>query len=247
MDSIATKSASRPTLLVVEDDAGVRNLIATTLEAHGYRHVCAGTGRAAIAAATSQAPDIVLLDLGLPDMDGVEVVRSVRSWSQMPIIVVSARTEDADKIRALDAGADDYLTKPFDLDELQARIEVQRRHRAERANTGTGASATDAGGYQRLLAFRRWELDPDGRVFRVDGEEVALTRTEFNILELLMARPQKVFTKQELFELAWGEPYSVEDSTVNVHVSNLRRKLKPTGTDGYLQTVWGMGYKLHNA
>ncbi len=91
------------------------------------------------------------------------------------------------------------------------------------------------------------KLDPDGRVFRVDGEEVALTRTEFNILELLMARPQKVFTKQELFELAWGEPYSVEDSTVNVHVSNLRRKLKPTDTDGYLQTVWGMGYKLHNA
>lgn len=94
---------------------------------------------------------------------------------------------------------------------------------------------------------RCWELDPDGRVFCVDGEEVALTRTEFNILELLMGRPQKVFTKQELFELAWGEPYSVEDSTVNVHVSNLRRKLKPTGTDGYLQTVWGMGYKLHNA
>ena len=122
MDSIATKSASRPTLLVVEDDAGVRNLIATTLEAHGYRHVCAGTGRTAIAAATSQAPDIVLLDLGLPDMDGVEVVKSVRSWSQMPVIVVSARTEDADKIRALDAGADDYLTKPFSVGELLARI-----------------------------------------------------------------------------------------------------------------------------
>lgn len=100
---------------------------------------------------------------------------------------------------------------------------------------------------RRVLVFQTWELDPDGRVFCVDGEEVALTRTEFNILELLMGRPQKVFTKQELFELAWGEPYSVEDSTVNVHVSNLRRKLKPTGTDGYLQTVWGMGYKLHNA
>lgn len=96
-------------------------------------------------------------------------------------------------------------------------------------------------GPSRLLTFRRWELDPDGRVFRVDGEEVALTRTEFNILELLMARPQKVFTKQELFELAWGEPYSVEDSTVNVHVSNLRRKLKPTGTDGYLPNRVGHG------
>ena len=115
------------------------------------------------------------------------------------------------------------------------------------AHAGTAACAAKADGPSQLLAFRRWELDPDGRVFCVDGEEVALTRTEFNILELLMARPQKVFTKQELFELAWGEPYSVEDSTVNVHVSNLRRKLKPTGTDGYLQTVWGMGYKLHNA
>ena len=124
---------------------------------------------------------------------------------------------------------------------------MQRRHHAERAHAGTAACAAKADGPSQLLAFRRWELDPDGRVFCVDGEEVALTRTEFNILELLMARPQKVFTKQELFELAWGEPYSVEDSTVNVHVSNLRRKLKPTDTDGYLQTVWGMGYKLHNA
>ena len=239
-------SAVKPLILVVEDDPAVRNLIVAALEAHGLRHMAVETAHAAIAAASSQAPSIVLLDLGLPDMDGVKVVESVRTWSGMPIIVVSARSEDTDKIRALDAGADDYLTKPFDLDELQARIEVQRRHHAERAHAGTAASATDAGGYQRLLAFRRWELDPDGRVFRVNGEEVALTRTEFNILELLMARPQKVFTKQELFELAWGEPYSVEDSTVNVHVSNLRRKLKPTDTDGYLQTVWGMGYKLHN-
>ena len=240
-------SAVKPLILVVEDDPAVRNLIVAALEAHGLRHMAVETAHAAIAAASSQAPSIVLLDLGLPDMDGVKVVESVRAWSGMPIIVVSARSEDADKIRALDAGADDYLTKPFDLDELQARIEVQRRHHAERARAGTAASTAKADGSSQLLAFRRWELDPDGRVFCVDGEEVALTRTEFNILELLMGRPQKVFTKQELFELAWGEPYSVEDSTVNVHVSNLRRKLKPTGTDSYLQTVWGMGYKLHNA
>ncbi len=184
----------------------------------------------------------------LPGVPGEEIVRAIRGTdSALPIIVISARITAADKISLLQAGADDYLTKPFDLDELQARIEVQRRHHAERAHAGTAASTAKADGSSQLLAFRRWELDPDGRVFCVDGKEVALTRTEFNILELLMGRPQKVFTKQELFELAWGEPYSVEDSTVNVHVSNLRRKLKPTGTDGYLQTVWGMGYKLHNA
>ena len=110
---------------------------------------------------------------------------------------------------------------------------------------GTAGPDAVAGAFpERLLHFRAWTLNQDARTLTVGGAEVALTRTEFNILELLMARPQKVFTKQELFELAWGEPYSVEDSTVNVHISNLRRKLKPTGTDGYLQTVWGLGYKL---
>lgn len=234
-------------VLLIEDERTIRGFMQAILTANGYDVLMAGTGAMANTMISSHCPDLIILDLGLPDMDGMTILRSVREWSKIPILVVSARSHERDKVEALDAGADDYLTKPFDLDELQARIEVQRRHRAERANTGTGASATDAGGSPRLLAFRRWELDPDGRVFRVDGEEVALTRTEFNILELLMGRPQKVFTKQELFELAWGEPYSVEDSTVNVHVSNLRRKLKPTGTDNYLQTVWGMGYKLHNA
>lgn len=235
-------------ILIIEDDPSINEVVCAHLERRGYRCRQAFSGTEGLMLLREQRPDVVITDLMLPGVPGEEIVRAIRDAdSALPIIVISARITAADKIALLSAGADDYLTKPFDLDELQARIEVQRRHRAERANTGTGASATDAGGYQRLLAFRRWELDPDGRVFRVDGEEVALTRTEFNILELLMGRPQKVFTKQELFELAWGEPYSVEDSTVNVHVSNLRRKLKPTGTDGYLQTVWGMGYKLHNA
>lgn len=234
-------------VLLIEDERTIRGFMQAILTANGYDVLMAGTGAMANTMISSHCPDLIILDLGLPDMDGMTILRSVREWSKIPILVVSARSHERDKVEALDAGADDYLTKPFDLDELQARIEVQRRHHAERAHAGTAASAAKADGSSQLLAFRRWELDPDGRVFCVDGEEVALTRTEFNILELLMGRPQKVFTKQELFELAWGEPYSVEDSTVNVHVSNLRRKLKPTGTDGYLQTVWGMGYKLHNA
>ena len=233
-------------ILIIEDDPSINEVVCAHLERRGYRCRQAFSGTEGLMLLREQRPDVVITDLMLPGVPGEEIVRAIRGAdSALPIIVISARITAADKISLLQAGADDYLTKPFDLDELQARIEVQRRHHAERAHAGTAASATDAGGYQ--LAFRRWELDPDGRVFRVDGEEVALTRTEFNILELLMARPQKVFTKQELFELAWGEPYSVEDSTVNVHVSNLRRKLKPTDTDGYLQTVWGMGYKLHNA
>ena len=235
-------------ILIIEDDPSINEVVCAHLERRGYRCRQAFSGTEGLILLREQRPDVVITDLMLPGVPGEEIVRAIRGADRaLPIIVISARITAADKISLLQAGADDYLTKPFDLDELQARIEVQRRHHAERAHAGTAASATDAGGYQRLLAFRRWELDPDGRVFRVDGEEVALTRTEFNILELLMARPQKVFTKQELFELAWGEPYSVEDSTVNVHVSNLRRKLKPTDTDGYLQTVWGMGYKLHKA
>lgn len=234
-------------VLLIEDERTIRGFMQAILTANGYDVLMAGTGAMANTMISSHCPDLIILDLGLPDMDGMTILRSVREWSKIPILVVSARSHERDKVEALDAGADDYLTKPFDLDELQARIEVQRRHHAERAHARTAVGAAKADGSSQLLAFRRWELDPDGRVFCVDGEEVALTRTEFNILELLMGRPQKVFTKQELFELAWGEPYSVEDSTVNVHVSNLRRKLKPTGTDGYLQTVWGMGYKLHNA
>lgn len=235
-------------ILIIEDDPSINEVVCAHLERRSYRCRQAFSGTEGLLLLREQRPDVVITDLMLPGVPGEEIVRAIRGAdSALPIIVISARITAADKISLLQAGADDYLTKPFDLDELQARIEVQRRHHAERAHAGTAASTAKADGSSQLLAFRRWELDPDGRVFRVDGEEVALTRTEFNILELLMGRPQKVFTKQELFELAWGEPYSVEDSTVNVHVSNLRRKLKPTGTDGYLQTVWGMGYKLHNA
>ena len=237
-------------ILLVDDEIDILEFVRYNLQKEGYEVFTAQNGAEALKAAAKYRPHLILLDMMMPVMDGAQTCRAIRQDPQLRdtmVVFLSALGEEGQQLAGFDVGADDYLTKPFDLDELQARIEVQRRHHAERAHAGPAVGAAKADGSSQLLAFRRWELDPDGRVFCVDGKEVALTRTEFNILELLMGRPQKVFTKQELFELAWGEPYSVEDSTVNVHVSNLRRKLKPTGTDGYLQTVWGMGYKLHNA
>ena len=246
-------------ILVIEDDPSINEVVCAHLERQGHRCTAAFSGTEGTLQAAQHPFDLVITDLMLPGAAGEEVVRAIRrADAALPIIVISARITPADKIALLELGADDYLTKPFDLDELSARVAVQRRHHArsaggEGANAGAGpAAGASAAGAEtafpdRLLHFRAWTLNQDARTLAVDGAEVALTRTEFNILELLMARPQKVFTKQELFELAWGEPYSVEDSTVNVHVSNLRRKLKPTGTDGYIQTVWGMGFKLANA
>ncbi|MCI8305734.1 response regulator transcription factor [Adlercreutzia muris] len=239
-------------ILVIEDDPSINEVVTAHLERQGHRCRQAFSGTEGTLLLREQRPDLVITDLMLPGITGEEIVRAIRAADgALPIIVISARITAADKIMLLQEGADDYLTKPFDLDELSARIAVQCRHRTACNRDGVSASddaAADGHGPDSsgaaVLRFRDWVLNGDERTFAVGGIPVALTRTEFNILELLMARPRKVFTKQELFELAWGEPYSVEDSTVNVHVSNLRRKLKPTGTDGYLQTVWGMGFKL---
>lgn len=237
MDSIATKSASRPTLLVVEDDAGVRNLIATTLEAHGYRHVCTDTGRAAIAAATSQAPDIVLLDLGLPDMDGVEVVKSIRSWSQMPIIVVSARTEDADKIRALDAGADDYLTKPFSVGELLARIRTTLRRLSHQAAEGpVPAPAFDNGGLHVDFATGTASLA---------GRELHLTPMEYKLLCLLARNVGKVLTHQFILREVWDTTSKSDLASLRVIMGTLRKKIEEDPAHPrYIQTHVGVGYRM---
>ena len=241
-------------ILVIEDDPSINEVVCAHLARQG--HSCIGAfsgteGMLHLEHGDGAAPfDLVITDLMLPGMTGEDIVGRIRATSAtLPVIVISARITPTDKVMLLSLGADDYLTKPFDLDELTARVNVQMRHREQRAAEPIGedcarapipASAID----RAALRFRDWELNLDSHTFTVAGAPVALTRTEFGILKLLMKHPQKVFTKQELFELAWGEPYSVEDSTVNVHVSNLRRKLKPTDTDGYLQTVWGLGYKL---
>ena len=249
---------NEPRILVVEDDADINTIVATRLAREGYactqaysgseaRLLMSGTAETADDAPAAAFPfDLVICDLMLPGLTGEELTALVRERTAgVPIIVISARTATADKIDLLKLGADDYLTKPFDLDELAARVAVQLRHRGH----GTGAEiacegARDTASTMPPLRFRSWTLDTEARTFSADGAPVDLTRTEFNIVEMLMRHPKRVFSKQELFEGAWGEAYAADDNTVNVHVSNIRAKLKPSGTGDYIKTVWGMGFKL---
>ena len=232
-------------VLVIEDDTAINEVVATRLSRDGHAVTQAFSGseaRLLLGAADEKSGgfDVVVCDLMLPGATGEELVGLIRSrGSETPVVVISARTTAADRVDLLRLGADDYLSKPFDLDELAARVEVQLRHRATPAPGG------------RTLRWRRWELDPEARTLTVapgEGDErggaVSLTRIEFNILEALVRRPNRVFSKSELFELAWGEPFAGDDSTVAVHVSNIRSKLRETGTDDYIKTVWGMGFKL---
>ena len=228
-------------VLIVEDDAHISGIVAEHLGRAGYACTQAFSGTEARlvldgARQRGERFDVVVCDLMLPGLPGEDIVRLIRAAdADTPIVVTSARSAASDKVDLLKLGADDYLAKPFDLDELLARIEVQLRHR--------GRAFAVAGG-DDVLRVGKWALDRAARTLSAGGVEIPLTRTEFNIVELLAAHPKKVYTKQELFELAWGEPFAADDSTVSVHVSNIRAKLKPTGTDGYIQTVWGLGFKL---
>ncbi|WP_417230744.1 response regulator transcription factor [Thermophilibacter sp.] len=224
-------------VLVIEDDAAINDVVTTRLarDGHAVTQAFSGSEARLLLGEKNMAFDLVVCDLMLPGATGEELVGLIRERdAATPVVVISARATAADKIGLLGLGADDYLVKPFDLDELAARVAVQLRHR------GTAVSAS-----AEALRYRRWTLDAAARTLAVDdATEVPLTRIEFNILEALVRRPNKVFSKAELFELAWGEPFAGDDSTVAVHVSNIRAKLRATGTDDYLKTVWGMGFKL---
>ena len=225
---------NKPLILVVEDDGTVRNLIATTLKSNDYRFLTAADGEAAIAAASTRQPDIVLLDLGLPDMDGVEVIRRIRSWSQMPIIVISARSEDGDKIAALDAGADDYLTKPFSVAELLARLRVtQRRLAAQENRTGEAT-------------FRNGSLliDYGAGCAYLDGTPIKLTPTEYKLLCLLAKDVGKVLTHTYLTNKIWGSCWESDMASLRVHMATLRRKLEKDSSVQYIQTHIGIGYRM---
>ena len=225
---------NKPLILVVEDDGTVRNLIATTLKSNEYRYLTATDGGSAITAASNQQPDIVLLDLGLPDIDGVEVIRRIRCWSLMPIIVISARSEDTDKIAALDAGADDYLTKPFSVAELLARLRVTQR-RLTALESKTGESVFHNGSLT---------IDYGAGCAYLDGTALKLTPTEYKLLCLLAKDVGKVLTHTYLTDKIWGSCWESDMASLRVHMATLRKKLERNSDTQYIQTHIGIGYRL---
>ncbi len=226
---------NKPLILVVEDDAPVRNLITTTLKAHEYKFITAQNGNNAIMEASSHNPDIVLLDLGLPDIDGVEVIERIRTWSDMPIIVISARSEDKDKIDALDAGADDYLTKPFSVEELLARLRVTQRRLA--SNRNEGASSVFINGALRINYAA-------GCAY-LGEDELHLTPIEYKILCLLAANVGKVLTHTFITQKIWGAAWENNVASLRVFMATLRKKIEVApDSPQYIQTHIGVGYRM---
>ena len=224
-------------ILVVEDDKSVRNLIVTTLKTHNYRYAEAPTGEEAIIQAASHNPDVILLDLGLPDMDGVQVIRNIRSWSNLPIIVISARSEDADKIEALDAGADDYLTKPFSVEELLARLRVTQRRLSYMSAECLTAGSVFVNGKLRV--------DYAGGCAYLDGQELHLTPIEYKLLCLLSQNVGKVLTHTFITQNIWGRSWENDVASLRVFMATLRKKLEPTpDSPQYIQTHIGVGYRM---
>ncbi|MBQ1733755.1 MAG: response regulator transcription factor [Lachnospiraceae bacterium] len=228
-------------ILIVEDDPPIRNLIATTLKTHDYKYITAETGQEAIMQASTCNPDVMFLDLGLPDMDGVSVIRKVREWSNMPIIVISARSEDSDKIEALDAGADDYLTKPFSVEELLARLRVMQRRIAllnKDNENGRGAVYTNG----------NLKIDYAAGCASMNGRELKLTPIEYKLLCLLAKNTGKVLTHTYITQNIWGSAWEGNVASLRVFMTTLRKKLeKYDDTFQYIQTHIGIGYRMLKA
>jgi two-component system, OmpR family, KDP operon response regulator KdpE len=219
-------------ILVVDDERAIRRYLRAALTAQGYSIIEAGTGDEALRAAALEHPDVVILDLGLPDLDGVEVTRQIREWSTLPIIILSVREQDHDKIAALDAGADDYLTKPFSTGELLARIRVALRRLARPED-------------EPVIQVRQLKIDLARRLVTVEDSEIALTPTEYDLLRLMALNSGKVLTHRQLLQKVWGHAYEEELHLLRVNISNLRRKIEPNPTrPTFILTEAGVGYRL---
>lgn len=222
-------------ILVVEDEESISNFISTTLKANEYIVVTARTGKEALSMIPSHCPDVILLDLGLPDLDGIEVLQKIREWSNIPIVVVSARTEEADKVSALDLGADDYIAKPFGTSELLARIRTALRHSIK----GLPNAAQD------VFELRGLKINFDKRQVTVDGKDVHLTQIEFKLVSLLAKSAGRVLTYDSIITELWG-PFAVKDNQIlRVNMANIRRKLeKNPAQPQYIFTEVGVGYRM---
>ena len=219
-------------VLIVDDERAIRRYLHAALNAHGYIIYEGINGQEALSMAAAERPDLLILDLGLPDIDGVEVTRQIREWSQLPIIILSVREQEGDKVAALDAGADDYLTKPFSTGELMARIRV-----ALRRSVQSGADPV----------FRSGELivNLSHRLVTIKDQEISLTPTEYDLLRALVQHPGKVLTHRQLLQKVWGNAYETETHMLRVNMSNLRRKIEPDPTrPRFIITEPGVGYRL---
>ncbi len=227
---------NKGTILIIEDEENIRDFISTSLRAQNYKTVDAKTAAEGMTLAASLCPDVILLDLGLPDMDGIEVIKSVRAWSMLPILVISARSREKEKVEALDLGADDYITKPFGPSELLARIRTAMRHGAVAAGHGAPSQIFTTGGLQ---------IDFGKRLVRVDGAEVHLTQVEYKIVALLAQNAGQVLTYDAIISHVWG-PYMDDNNRIlRVNMANIRRKLEKNPAEPqYINTEIGVGYRM---
>jgi two-component system KDP operon response regulator KdpE len=228
-------SAERPVVIVIEDEPQIRQVLRVTLEANGFRCIEAESARRGLLDASTNRPDLMLIDLGLPDRDGIEVIRAVREWSAVPIIVLSARSYEATKIDALDAGADDYVTKPFTAGELLARLRVALRHAASRGRPEA----------KQVFAMGALHVDLLRRQVSVSGQEVHLTPIEFRLLTVLIQNAGRVVTYSHLLRDVWGPGKADQNHYVRTYIGDLRRKLEADPARPiYLLTEVGVGYRL---
>lgn len=219
-------------ILIIEDDTDINNLMAECLRKAGYVCTQAFSGTEGLLHAQHGAFDLIILDLMLPGLNGEAVLPQIREEQTAPVIVVSAKDSLDSKVELLTAGADDYITKPFEVQEFLARVGVQLRR--------TGGAES----HQKMLRHHDLVLNESTYTSAVSGTELPLTRQEFKILELLLSHPDQVFSKQDIYDYAWDDLYIGEDKTINVHISNIRKKLKAVTDREYIETVWGIGFKL---
>lgn len=256
-----------PNILIVEDDININNLLCEVLRKAGYtcEQAFSGTEAKLLLNIKEKAYTLVLLDLMLPGASGEEVLKEIRKHGRLPVIVLTAKDSIDDKIGVLTDGADDYITKPFEIREVLARIQVQLRHiEAETESEAKGETESETKGetksetkvktkagmqegqYSGRLEFRDMVLTRSTFEVSIGGRVLPkITKQEFAILELLLKNPKQVFSKEDIFEYAWDEPYMGETKTLDVHISNIRKKIKTVTPDEYIETIWGIGYRLH--